>query len=217
MDFAGTTAQVRGGINSPWPFSKSAAYAATRLVLDRSIPNSGGYFRAVNVVGDEGTIVRPRFPAACGARGITGFRVMDAVSGALAQAVPDRVPADGEGGNSIISLGGYSQAGRAVHLRRHVLGRPRRASRRRRPVGRPAPGLEQREHADRDRGVDVSACGSTATRWSRTRHRPGGGAGRRPWCATSLPRPADCRPGAVRQARPPAVRARRRRSWVARR
>jgi N-methylhydantoinase B len=110
VDFAGTSGQVRGGINSPWPFSKSAAYAATRLVLDRSIPNSGGYFRAVRVLGDEGTIVRPRFPAACGARGITGFRIMDAVSGALAQAVPDRVPADGEGGNSIISLGGRSQA-----------------------------------------------------------------------------------------------------------
>ena len=47
MDFAGTSGQVRGGINSPWPFSTSAAYAATRLVLDRAIPNSGGYFRAV--------------------------------------------------------------------------------------------------------------------------------------------------------------------------
>jgi N-methylhydantoinase B len=114
IDFAGTSKQVRGGINSPWAFSRSAAYAATRLVLDRSIPNSGGYFRAISVTAEEGTIVNPLFPAACGARGITGFRIMDAVSGALAQAVPDRVPADGEGGNSIISLGTVDATGRPL-------------------------------------------------------------------------------------------------------
>lgn len=112
IDFAGTAPQVRGGINSPYPFSKSAAYAATRLVLDRSIPNSGGYFRAIAIHAEEGTIVNPRFPAACGARGITGFRIMDAVTGALAQALPDRVPADGEGGNTIISLGSHDETGR---------------------------------------------------------------------------------------------------------
>lgn len=112
VDFAGTHGEVAGGINSPLPFTKSAVYAATRLVLDRSIPNTGGYFRAITVVADEGTVVNPRFPAGCGARGITGFRVMDAVSGALAQAVPERVPADGEGGNSIISMGALDQLGR---------------------------------------------------------------------------------------------------------
>ena len=37
---------------------------------------------------------------------------MDAVAGALAQAAPDRVPADGEGGNTIISMGGDDRAGR---------------------------------------------------------------------------------------------------------
>jgi N-methylhydantoinase B len=112
VDFAGTSRQVPGGINSPLPFTKSAVYAATRLVLDRSIPNSGGYFRAITVTADEGTVVNPLFPAACGARGITGFRVMDAVTGALAQAAPDRVPADGEGGNTIISMGGDDAVGR---------------------------------------------------------------------------------------------------------
>jgi len=112
VDFAGTARQVQGGINSPLPFTRSAVYAATRLVLDRSIPNSGGYFRAITVEADEGTVVNAVFPAACGARGITGFRVMDAVAGALAQAAPDRVPAAGEGGNTIISLGSDDREGR---------------------------------------------------------------------------------------------------------
>ena len=54
-------------------------------------------------------MVNPVEPGACGARGITGFRIMDTVLGALAQAVPDRVPADGEGGNTILSMGGYDE------------------------------------------------------------------------------------------------------------
>jgi N-methylhydantoinase B len=37
---------------------------------------------------------------------------MDAVLGALAQAIPDRVPADGEGGNSLVTMGGYDARGR---------------------------------------------------------------------------------------------------------
>jgi N-methylhydantoinase B len=111
VDLTGSSPQVSGGINSPLPFTKSAVYAATRLILDRSIPNSAGYFRAIAVIALEGTVVNPVFPAACGARGITGFRVMDAVIGALAQAVPDRVPADGEGGNTLVSIGANDQSG----------------------------------------------------------------------------------------------------------
>ncbi len=107
-DFAGTSAQVKAGINSPLPFSQSAVYGALRLVMDPTIPNTGGYFRPIEIRAPAGTVVNPEFPAPCGARGITGFRIMETVLGALAQAVPERVPADGEGGNTIISIGGYA-------------------------------------------------------------------------------------------------------------
>ena len=106
-DFAGTSPQVRGGINSPLPFTKSAVYAALRYLMDPAMPGSAGYFRAITVSAPEASVVNPSLPAACGSRGITGFRVMDAVFGALAQAVPDRVPACGEGGNTMVSMGGY--------------------------------------------------------------------------------------------------------------
>ena len=72
----------------------------------------GGYFRAIAIRTRRGTVVDPVLPAACGARGITGSRVMEAVLGALAQAVPDRVAADGEGGNTLISMGGRGSDGR---------------------------------------------------------------------------------------------------------
>lgn len=113
VDLAGSSRQVRGGINTPLPFTRSAVYAAVRLVMDPAIPTSAGYFRAIEVVAPEGTVVNPRLPGACAARGISGFRVMDAVQGALAQAIPHAVPADGEGGNSVVSMGGYDPRGRA--------------------------------------------------------------------------------------------------------
>jgi N-methylhydantoinase B len=112
VDLTGCSKQVLAGINSPLPFSKAGVYGAVRLIMDPGIPNSAGYHRPITVVAPEGTVVNPVLPAACGARGITGFRVMDAVLGALAQAVPHKVPADGEGGNSLVTMGGYDARGR---------------------------------------------------------------------------------------------------------
>ena len=112
VDLEGSSPQVRAGINSPLPFSKAGVLGAIRLVLDPGIPNSVGLNRLVEIRAPKGSVVNPVLPAACGARGITGFRVMDAVTGALAQAAPDRVPADGDGGNSMVTIGGYDESRR---------------------------------------------------------------------------------------------------------
>ena len=106
-DLEGSSPQVKAGINSPLTFTKSCVYRALRLVMDPDIPNTDSWYRLVDVRAPEGSVVAGRLPAAYGARGITGFRITDTMLGALAQAVPDQVPADGEGGNSIISIGGY--------------------------------------------------------------------------------------------------------------
>jgi len=107
VDLTGSSPLVKAGINSPLPFTKAAVYGAIRLVMDPGIPNSAGYTRLIKVNAPEASVVHPRLPAPCGARGITGFRVMDTVMAALAQAVPERTPADGDGGNTIVSIGGY--------------------------------------------------------------------------------------------------------------
>jgi N-methylhydantoinase B len=110
IDFTGSSPQVKAGINSPIAFTRSAALGAVRLIFDPAAPNSAGYFRPIHVTAPAGTVVNPVLPGACGARGITGFRVMDTVMRALAEVAADRVPADGEGGNTIISMGGYDDA-----------------------------------------------------------------------------------------------------------
>lgn len=112
VDWTGTSPEVPAGINAPFPFTKAAVYAAVRSVLSEDIPNAEGFTRPITIAAPAGTIVNPRPPAACGARGITGFRMIDCLMGAFARALPDRVPADGSGGSTIPSIGG-SVDGRA--------------------------------------------------------------------------------------------------------
>ncbi len=90
-DFTGSAPQVRGGINSPLPFTKSAVYATVRHLIGGDPPNNEGYFRPIEVIAPPGTIVNPVMPAAVAARGLTGFRLANALFGALAQIAPDRV------------------------------------------------------------------------------------------------------------------------------
>ncbi|MCL5026935.1 MAG: hydantoinase B/oxoprolinase family protein [Chloroflexi bacterium] len=106
-DFTGTALQVKGGINSPIPFTKSATYACVRCLMDPHIPNNAGFFRPIEVVAPPGTLVNPVLPAAVAARGLTGFRIANVVMGALAQAAPDRIPAAEVGGDTGVSIGGY--------------------------------------------------------------------------------------------------------------
>jgi N-methylhydantoinase B len=51
--------------------------------------------------------VNPVLPAPVAARGLTGFRIANAVFGALAQCAPERVPACESGGDTGVSIGGY--------------------------------------------------------------------------------------------------------------
>jgi N-methylhydantoinase B len=116
VDWAGTSPQVKGGINSPLPFTRSATYLAIRSLVDPAIPNSEGYMKPIRVSAPPGTIVNPLLPGPCAARGITGYRMFDTMLGALSQAIPDRVPSAGEGGASLPSIGGYENGKPFVHV-----------------------------------------------------------------------------------------------------
>lgn len=106
VDWTGTSPQVAAGINAPIPFTRAAVYTALRSVLGTDVPNCEGFTRPITVIAPAGTVTNPLPPAACGARGISGFRMIDCLMGALAQAVPDRVVADGSGGSTLPSIGG---------------------------------------------------------------------------------------------------------------
>jgi N-methylhydantoinase B len=107
VDWTGSSPQVKGAINNTLSFTKSASYCAIRSILPNNIPNNEGVFRAIEVTAPPGTIANNVLPAACAARGLTGFRMIDAMFGALAKMLPDKVFACSDGGNTGISIGGY--------------------------------------------------------------------------------------------------------------
>jgi N-methylhydantoinase B len=106
-DWTGTSEQVKGAINNTLSFTKAATYCGVKCILPNDIPANEGFFRCVEVTAPPGTIANGVLPAACAARGLTGFRMVDCVLGALAMMLPDKVMAASDGGNTGISIGGY--------------------------------------------------------------------------------------------------------------
>ena len=107
VDFDGTSPQTRGAINPTFSYTKSCVYAATKCVIDSSIPSNSGFFRPFHITAPPGTIVNPLHPAPVAALGMTYLRVSQVILGALAQALPDKVPGCWGGGEVGLSFGGY--------------------------------------------------------------------------------------------------------------
>ncbi|MBI2833337.1 MAG: hydantoinase B/oxoprolinase family protein [Acidobacteria bacterium] len=107
VDWTGSSPQVKGAINNTLSYTKAATYTCMKSVLPPDIPCNAGFYRAIDVIAPPGTIANAVPPAACAARGLTGFRMVDTCFGALAQMLPDRIVAASEGGNTGVSIGGY--------------------------------------------------------------------------------------------------------------
>jgi N-methylhydantoinase B len=110
VDWSGSAPQVKGAINNTWSYTAAASFTAVKSVLSINMPNNDGVFRPIRVIAPEGTIMHGKLPAACAARGLTGFRAVDCAFGALAQLYPDRIYAASDGGNTGVTIGGYDQA-----------------------------------------------------------------------------------------------------------
>ncbi|WP_363465500.1 hydantoinase B/oxoprolinase family protein [Halogeometricum borinquense] len=110
VDFDGTAPQVAGNVNAPLAVAKSAVYFVVRCVTDPEIPPNQGCYDPITVSVPEGTLLNPDAPAAVvGGNVETSQRVTDVVFTALAEAAPDRVPAQGQGTMNNLTIG--SRAG----------------------------------------------------------------------------------------------------------
>src|SRR3954471_2008263 len=110
-DLTESSPMVAGALNSTRSFIQACVYQAVRCALEVEIPNTSGAFRPIHVLTKPGTIAHVVMPGASSMRGVTGFRALDAVNGALAQLIPDRVPAAGEGGNTLAVFGSEREDG----------------------------------------------------------------------------------------------------------
>jgi len=106
VDFAGTADQVAGNLNAPLSVAKSAVYFVVRAITDPEIPPNHGCYQPVSVAAPEGSVLNPNPPAAVvGGNVETSQRVMDVTLAALAGAVPDTVPAGGQGTMNNLIIG----------------------------------------------------------------------------------------------------------------
>ncbi len=106
LDFTGTDPEVRAAMNLP-TFGRPNQWIVLGIVnylrtSDRTLPLNRGLLRSVTAAIPEGTVLNPGPVAASGIRHITGYRVADAVLGALSQAVPEAIPAAGAGQVAIV-------------------------------------------------------------------------------------------------------------------
>jgi N-methylhydantoinase B len=94
-------------VNCPDAVARSAVYYCFACLLDESVPLNGGCFRNIDVLTKPGTVVHALHPAAVVAGNTeTSQRVVDAVFGALAKLLPDRIPAASCGTMSSVAVGG---------------------------------------------------------------------------------------------------------------
>ncbi len=106
FDFTGSDPQVKGPLNAPLSKAWTTVFYCVRCVLPDDIPFNDGLTRVVEVFAPEGCLLNPHHPAPVNARSVTVNRVADAVLGALALAVPEKVGAQCCGVPVGVSFGG---------------------------------------------------------------------------------------------------------------
>jgi N-methylhydantoinase B len=110
VDLTGTDPQVKGPINCVPASTLSAIYYVLKIATDPTIPNNAGCYRPVRAILPKGSVVNAQPPAACNARAVVVRRIVDALVGALAPALPEKLPAASNGHPLVMSMGGMDPA-----------------------------------------------------------------------------------------------------------
>ena len=107
VDFTGSAPQVSGAINAVEAITVSAVSYCFRCLIGGDVPASAGLVEPIEVIAPEGTVVNARPPASVAGGNVeTSQRIVDVVFKALAQAIPDRIPAASQGTMNNLTIGG---------------------------------------------------------------------------------------------------------------
>jgi len=112
FDFAGSGPQVKGNINVSYAGLQASVLFALKVLVDPEGPTNHGMLDPVRIEAEIGSITNAVFPAATAARAQTCQRIIDAILGALSDAVPDRVIAASNGANGVSAFFGAGPDGR---------------------------------------------------------------------------------------------------------
>jgi N-methylhydantoinase B len=107
VDFTGSDPQVDGSVNAVEAITYSACFYVFRCLLAEDVPATAGLMRPIEVIAPEGTVVNARPPAAVAGGNVeTSQRIVDVLLRALAQAIPERIPAAASGTMNNLTIGG---------------------------------------------------------------------------------------------------------------
>lgn len=110
VDFTKTDDQVTGPVNAVRAIAVSAVNYAFRCLAPPDIPANAGVMRPIDVVTRPGSLLDAFPPAAVAGGNVeTSQRIVDVLLGALAKALPDRVPAASGGSMNNLTIGGIDR------------------------------------------------------------------------------------------------------------
>lgn len=108
VDFSGSDPQLEGPVNANYAVTVAAVMYVFRCLAGPDVPYTAGLMRPIRVLAPEGSVVNARPPAPMAAGNVeTSQRITDALLGALAQALPGRIPAASSGTMNNLSVGGW--------------------------------------------------------------------------------------------------------------
>ena len=106
LDLTESAGMVTGNLNCPESVVAAAAYYCFRCLMPDEAPACEGLFRRIRISTRAGSIVNARRPAAVAAGNVeTSTRLVDLVFGALAKALPERIPAASQGTMNNVAIG----------------------------------------------------------------------------------------------------------------
>jgi len=105
-DFSGTDDQVKGNINCPLSVVAAAVFYVFRCLMPAQTPACAGAFSSIKISAPKACLLNAEYPSAVAAGNVeTSTRVVDVVMGALAKAIPERIPAASHGSMNNLAMG----------------------------------------------------------------------------------------------------------------
>lgn len=112
VDFDGTGDQVRGPVNSPIAATESAVYFAVLSTLGPGLSSNHGCYKPIQVRAPRGSVVNPVEPAPVVGRNVICHRIVNVITAALGEALPDQAAADYYGNSNVYILSTKGDDGR---------------------------------------------------------------------------------------------------------
>ncbi|MGI9486681.1 MAG: hydantoinase B/oxoprolinase family protein [Geminicoccaceae bacterium] len=122
LDFAGTSPQVTGNINTTLNAVQASVGYALIAALDSDLPSNQGVLDVIEISIEPGLLLSSVFPAPVAARAHACQRVIDVVLGALSKALPEKVIAAANGANTTAVFSGVDPRSGKPYLYLETLG-----------------------------------------------------------------------------------------------